>query len=262
MARELITDGPGKVTAVSYIDKTTRTEKQIRCRAVVVAASALRVGAAAAEFKGPGLHQRSGELLGRCRQVSDRHDRLWTHGSHSGAGGHAEARHRRLRRHAHVHSVVGVRQEEQGVSRAAITSRSAAATACPASARSTASCQQHEGYGKSLKQFIRERYGSTIGLSGRGEMIPNEDSLLRHRSRGGGSLRHSRAALPLQVERSRAKQVKHMHRDVHRDHRDNGRHGYRACGIPSAKESGISVGGTIIHELGTIRMGNDRRRRR
>src|SRR5271165_3766731 len=40
MARELITNGEGKVTAVSYVDKATRTEKQIRCRAVVVAASA------------------------------------------------------------------------------------------------------------------------------------------------------------------------------------------------------------------------------
>src|SRR5215467_2786206 len=40
MARELITNADGKVTAVSYIDKATRTEKQVRCRAVVVAASA------------------------------------------------------------------------------------------------------------------------------------------------------------------------------------------------------------------------------
>src|SRR5438094_10499774 len=40
MARELIADGSGKVTAVSYVDKATRAEKQIRCRAVVVAASA------------------------------------------------------------------------------------------------------------------------------------------------------------------------------------------------------------------------------
>ena len=40
MARELLTDGSGKVTAVSYVDKATRSEKQIRCRAVVVAASA------------------------------------------------------------------------------------------------------------------------------------------------------------------------------------------------------------------------------
>src|SRR5438128_8079408 len=39
MARELITDDSGRVKAVSYVDKNTRTEKQIRCRAVVVAAS-------------------------------------------------------------------------------------------------------------------------------------------------------------------------------------------------------------------------------
>src|ERR1041385_1183869 len=40
MARELITNGDGQVTAVSYVDKSTRTEKQVKCRAVVVAASA------------------------------------------------------------------------------------------------------------------------------------------------------------------------------------------------------------------------------
>ncbi len=40
MARELIVNDEGKISAVSYIDKATRTEKQIRARAVVVAASA------------------------------------------------------------------------------------------------------------------------------------------------------------------------------------------------------------------------------
>ena len=35
MARELITDDSGKVTAVSYIDKTTGSERRIRCRTVV-----------------------------------------------------------------------------------------------------------------------------------------------------------------------------------------------------------------------------------
>src|SRR5271163_3711750 len=40
MARELITGDDGKVKAVSYVDKTTRTEKQVRCRTVVLAASA------------------------------------------------------------------------------------------------------------------------------------------------------------------------------------------------------------------------------
>src|SRR4029078_10186343 len=33
-----------------------------------------------------------------------------------------------------------------------------------------------EGYGTSLKQAIRDEYGTSIGFSGRGEMIPNEKS--------------------------------------------------------------------------------------
>ena len=40
MAREVLTDRNGKVVGVSYIDKRTREEKHIRCRAVILAASA------------------------------------------------------------------------------------------------------------------------------------------------------------------------------------------------------------------------------
>ena len=34
-------------------------------------------------------------------------------------------------------------------------------------------CEEHEGYGVSLKQKCRSSYGTVIGFSGRGEMIPN-----------------------------------------------------------------------------------------
>src|SRR5436190_4988634 len=40
MARELITDASGKVTAVSYIDKTTGLEERVRCRTVMLSAAA------------------------------------------------------------------------------------------------------------------------------------------------------------------------------------------------------------------------------
>src|SRR6266576_6008847 len=40
MAREILVDKEGKATAVSYIDKATRSEKRINARAIVVAASA------------------------------------------------------------------------------------------------------------------------------------------------------------------------------------------------------------------------------
>ena len=60
------------------------------------------------------------------------------------------------------------------------------------------------GYGKQLKDDYRRFYGATVGFSGRGEMIPNENSLPRDRSNGRGSLGHSGAALPLEVDRPRA----------------------------------------------------------
>jgi hypothetical protein len=37
-------------------------------------------------------------------------------------------------------------------------------------------CGEHEGYGVSLKQKCRSSYGTVIGFSGRGEMIPNDKS--------------------------------------------------------------------------------------
>ena len=43
-------------------------------------------------------------------------------------------------------------------------------------------CEEHEGYGVGLKQKCRSSYGTFIGFSGRGEMIPNEKCLLRTRS--------------------------------------------------------------------------------
>ena len=39
MARELVTDREGKVVAVSYVDKTDRSERQIRGKAFVLGAS-------------------------------------------------------------------------------------------------------------------------------------------------------------------------------------------------------------------------------
>ena len=40
-----------------------------------------------------------------------------------------------------------------------------------------------EGYGVAMKQAIRDEYGTSVGLSGRGEMIPERAVVLRDRSR-------------------------------------------------------------------------------
>ena len=47
-------------------------------------------------------------------------------------------------------------------------------------------------YGRKFKEDARRYYGSFVDFAGRGEMIPNEDSLLRDRSRRQGPVGHSR----------------------------------------------------------------------
>jgi choline dehydrogenase-like flavoprotein len=68
MARELVTDATGKVVAISYVDKTTGTEQQVRCRTVVLAASACESARLLLNSKSPrhpqGLANSSG-MVGR-----------------------------------------------------------------------------------------------------------------------------------------------------------------------------------------------------
>ena len=124
-----------------------------------------------------------------------------------------------------------------------------------------------EGYGVKMKQAIRDEYGTTIGLSGRGEMIPNEQSFCEIdpdvKDRWGiPVLRFHWGWSDHELN-----QVRHMQHDLPRHPRGTGRTGRdrrrawrRGRGgaggrIPIAPP--ISRGGAIIHEVGTVRMGDD-----
>src|ERR1700682_6452009 len=169
MARELIADGSGKVTAVSYVDKATRTEKQIRCRAVVVAASACESARLLLNSKSPrfsaGLANSSGQV---GRNLTDTvgyglsgHipalEGLPRHNSDGIGGMHVyvpwwllDKKDKEFPRGYHIELGGGFHMPQLG------------------------SFHGREGYGKALKQSIRTGYGTGIGLAGRGEMIPNE----------------------------------------------------------------------------------------
>ena len=56
------------------------------------------------------------------------------------------------------------------------------------------------GYGVELKQNLRKIYGCEVHFSGRGEMIPNEDSYCEIDPERRRSVGHSRPSLPLQME--------------------------------------------------------------
>jgi choline dehydrogenase-like flavoprotein len=112
------------------------------------------------------------------------------------------------------------------------------------------------GYGQALKDSYRRLYGTTIGFSGRGEMIPNEDSYCEidpdvHDQWGIPALRFHWKWTDHEY-----KQVKHMQETFRALVDAMG--GTVFSPMPSEAEGyGISSGGSIIHELGGARMGKD-----
>lgn len=265
MARELITDATGKVTAISYIDKTTGSEKQVRCRTVVLAASACESARLLLNSTSPrhpqGLANSSGAvgrylmdtvgssasahipaLVGMPRYNSDgygshlyipwwlwdKKDLSFPRGYHIEVGG--------------GYGMPGIGSFNEVVNRA-------------------------EGYGLRMKQAIRDNYGTSIGLSGRGEMIPNERSFCEIDPQmvdrwGIPVLRFHWAWSDHELN-----QVRHMQQTFRAileslggQVRSGGRGGRGLTGQQTGQPSvPISRGGGVIHEVGTVRMGDDPR---
>jgi choline dehydrogenase-like flavoprotein len=256
MARELITDGPGKVTAVSYIDKETRTEKQIRCRAVVIAASACESARLLLNSRGPGytngLANASG-VVGRyltdtagyslsgyipALEGMQKHDT-------DGFGG----------MHLYIPWWLWDKQEQIGFPRGYHV-EIGGGYGMPMVGTAYGASAIHEGYGAPLKKFVRQRYGTTLGLAGRGEMIPNKDSFCEIDSDVVDKWGIPVLRFHFKWTDHEIKQVRHMHETFASIIETMGGTvlGPREIGPEGPK---ISIGGVIIHELGTVRMGDD-----
>jgi choline dehydrogenase-like flavoprotein len=256
MARELITDDSGKVVAVSYIDKTTRTEKKIRCRTVVLAASACESARLLLNSKSSrhsnGLANSSG-VVGRYLTDSVGYalggyipglEGMPKYDSDGFGGMHMyipwwlwDKKNKDFPRGYHVEIGGGFSMPYVG--------------------SFGGQCRRYEGYGESLKRNINREYGCTVGFAGRGEMIPNEQSFCEI-----DPTVVDRFGIPVlrfhwRWSEYEHKQAKHMHETfVQIIEGMGGRVMGPRNGRPDGS-SGISAGGEIIHELGTVRMGND-----
>jgi choline dehydrogenase-like flavoprotein len=179
MAREVTMDASGKATGVSYIDKRTGQEHHVAARVVVLAASAcetvrLLLNSKSALFPN-GLANSSG-LVGKY--IMDTVGASWggqipmledipPHNEDGAGGDHVytpwwlykEQRAGKLDfpRGYHVEFTTG-RQMPQGYS--SFGEDRSGRTA----------------YGAKLKEEARRSYGSYVAFTGRGEMIPNDDS--------------------------------------------------------------------------------------
>jgi choline dehydrogenase-like flavoprotein len=113
------------------------------------------------------------------------------------------------------------------------------------------------GYGKPLKDAYRKYYGTTIGFSGRGEMIPNDRSFCEIDPDG----RVDRYGIPVlrfhwQWSEHEINQARHMQETFRALLTHMG--GQIFAPMPTREqEYGLAVGGRIIHELGGVRMGSD-----
>jgi len=255
MARELIADASGKVTGVSYIDKASRTERQIRCRSVVLACGACESARLLLNSKSAahpnGLANGSGHV-GRNLTDSVGYalganipalEEVPRHNSDGMGGMHVyipwwlwDAKNKEFPRGYHVEISGGFHM--------------------PGIGSFGRECREHEGYGKDLKDFIHARYGAYLSFAGRGEQIPNENTYCDIDPDVVDQYGIPVLRFHFKWTDNELKQAQHMHDTFQSILETMGGKVARPRPDFMAGE-GISMGGEIIHELGTVRMGND-----
>ncbi len=263
MARELITDASGKVTAVSYIDKTSGSERQVRCRTVVLAAAACESARLLLNSKSSrhpnGLANTHG-IVGKYLTDSVGFSMSATVPAlqgmpvynSDGYGAHLYVPWWMVDRHKELNFPRGYHIEVGG-----------GGFGMPGVGFGAQAYNRSEGYGVAMKQAIRDGFGNpTISMSGRGSMIPNEQSYCEidpdvKDKWGIPVLRFHWKWNDYEIN-----QVRHM--------RESFRAILEACGgtvftgrggnnIDMSATPIMGAGGGIIHEVGCVRMGDDPR---
>jgi choline dehydrogenase-like flavoprotein len=112
------------------------------------------------------------------------------------------------------------------------------------------------GYGKQLKDDYRKYYASTVGFSGRGEMIPNDDSYCEIDPQVVDRYGIPVLRFHFKFTEHEYRQARHMQETFREIIHELG--GTPLSPMPTREEAyGLAPGGRIIHEVGTTRMGND-----
>jgi choline dehydrogenase-like flavoprotein len=254
MARAVTTDRAGLATGVSYIDKTDGSDNHVRARIVVLAASAcetarLLLNSTSSRFP-DGLANSSG-TVGKYLTDSTGTDvagfipRLMDnipHNEDGVGGGHIympwwlDNRTLDFPRGYHIEVWGGRGMPGYGF---------------------MGGIQRYPnggGYGRQLKEDYRRYYGSVVGFSGRGEMIPNEDSYCEIDPNVVDRWGIPVLRFHFQWTDHERLQVKHMQETFRELIEAMG--GTPFGSMPAADAGyGILPGGRIIHEIGVTRMG-------
>jgi choline dehydrogenase-like flavoprotein len=259
MAREVTIGPDGLATGVAYIDKNTGNDEHVRARVVVLAASAIESARLLLNSKSgkfpSGLANSSG-VVGKYltdstgTSVNGFIPAMMDHipHNHDGSSGSTGAHHiympwwldnKKLDfpRGYHIEVSGGPGQPSSGF---------------------MGGIQRYNGggYGAQLKADYRKYYGATVNFDGRGEMIPNEDSYCEL-----DPTTVDRFGIPVlrfhwKFTDHEYNQSKHMQETLRSLIAAMG--GTVFSAMPTREQGyGLATGGSIIHETGGARMGND-----
>jgi choline dehydrogenase-like flavoprotein len=265
MAREVTVDETGLASGVSYIDKTSVRENHVRARIVVLAASACesaRILLNSKSSKFPqGLANSSGVVgkyltdstgtgvTGFIPKLMDGvpHNEDGVGGMHLYMPWWLDNKKLDFPRGYHIEIGGGRRMPGAGFLGNIHNFTGVEASGTPIS---------FGGYGRNLKRDYRRVYGSTVGFSGRGEMVPNTDSYLEIDPRVVDKWGIPVLRFHFKWSDYEIKQSKHMQETFRAIIKEMG--GTPLSAMPTeANNYGLEPGGRIIHELGVTRMGND-----
>ncbi len=255
MAREILVGADGKATGVSYIDKTTLSEKRISARAVVVAASACESARLLLNSKSrlfpDGLANSSGQV-GRHLMDSvgssgegyfPQLEKMPPH-NHDGTGG------------MHLY-VPWWKYDRQNDFPRGYHIELGGGREMPSAGMFDDVCEEVEGYGASLKATCRKRYGTTISFDGRGEMVPNPDTFCEIDPQVVDQYGIPVLRFHFKWSEYELRQAKDMQETFKSIVEAAGGQYLTRTKIDGPYPFGIEAGGRIIHEVGTARMGGD-----
>ena len=258
MAREVTLGPNGLASGVSYVDKSDGTDKHVRARVVVLAASALETARLLLNSRSSshpdGLANSSGtvgkyitdttgtDVAGFIPKMVDHvpHNEDGVGGMHVYMPWWLDNRKLDFPRGYHIEVWGGRRQPGYGFMGGIHRYPSGG------------------GYGASLKEDYRRYYGSTVGFSGRGEMIPNDDSYCEIDPTVVDQYGIPVLRFHWKWTDHELSQVKHMQETFRALIAEMG--GEVFSPMPTKSDGyGIAPGGRIIHELGGARMGTNPR---
>lgn len=267
MAREVITNNEGLATGISYVDKNDMQEYQISAKVVVLAASACESArlllnskssshpnglANASNVVGKYLHDSTGvdmggvlpKLFGRQRYNED-----GVGGMHVYTPWWLDNNKLNFPRGYHIEywGGMGMPGYGFGFGMQGTNGKYPARNGVQKAAG---------GYGASLKDDYRYFYGASFGMSGRGEAIAREDNFCEIDPTTVDKFGIPVLRFHYTWSDHEINQAKHMQQTFQEIIHSTG--GEITWGVQGKENDyGLAAPGQIIHEVGTVRMGND-----